>query len=100
MNVAIPLEFEQFVQSEVGGGMYKSVSDLFCEALSLLRQRDEARNKRITESIDRMDDSMDQAIVDSAKNYKPSAIKKLNKIKKLPSEATPMSGSDFLAWLK
>jgi antitoxin ParD1/3/4 len=59
MNVHLAPEIEEFVRNKVSSGEYSSASDVVCEALSLLgerdqlllRQRDEVA-KKISEGIE------------------------------------------------
>ncbi len=47
MNVSLTPELEQFVHSQVKTGRYLSASEVVCEALRLLEERDRLREIRI-----------------------------------------------------
>ena len=43
MKVAIPVEFEPFVQSIIGSGTYKTEAEVVGEALRILKKREQLR---------------------------------------------------------
>src|SRR5205085_526308 len=49
INVSLPPDLEVLVREKVASGMYDSVSDVFCEALYLLKDRDELKRIRLEE---------------------------------------------------
>ena len=49
MNISITPELENFIASKVESGMYQSASEVVREALRLLCEREEYRQKRIEE---------------------------------------------------
>ncbi|NWF85630.1 MAG: type II toxin-antitoxin system ParD family antitoxin [Bryobacteraceae bacterium] len=55
MNVHLPSELEQLVQSKVQFGRYNSASEAVRETLRLMDQRDELRAIQIQELRSRMD---------------------------------------------
>lgn len=52
MNISITPELEKLVHAKVKSGMYQSASEVFREALRLLAERDELREKQL-EKLDR-----------------------------------------------
>jgi putative addiction module CopG family antidote len=40
MTIHLPTDWERFVSEKVGSGQYPSATEVVCEALLLLRQRD------------------------------------------------------------
>lgn len=49
MNISITPELEKFIAAKVDSGMYQSASEVVREALRLLSEREEYRQKRIEE---------------------------------------------------
>ena len=47
MNISITPELEKFIQAKVKSGMYQSASELVRDALRLLAERDEMRQKQL-----------------------------------------------------
>src|SRR5262245_6288247 len=42
MNISLTPEFERLVQEKVTSGLYQTASEVICEALQLLQERDDA----------------------------------------------------------
>ncbi|MBI3695174.1 MAG: type II toxin-antitoxin system ParD family antitoxin [Acidobacteria bacterium] len=47
MNLSLTPEMEKLVRDKVASGMYHSVSEVVREALSLLKERDQLRERRL-----------------------------------------------------
>jgi antitoxin ParD1/3/4 len=61
MNISITPELEKFVQAQVASGKYKSASELVCDALCLLIEREELRFNRLEELSQEIQVGVDQA---------------------------------------
>ena len=61
MNVSLTPELEQFVSSKVGSGRYNSASEVVREALRLLVQFDEARQREISDLNRKIEEGLAQA---------------------------------------
>ena len=47
MNISLTPEFEEYVNGKVRSGLYHSASEVICEALRLLREKDKVDRKKI-----------------------------------------------------
>ena len=47
MNISLTPEFEEYVNGKVRSGLYHSASDVICEALRLLREKDKVDRKKL-----------------------------------------------------
>ncbi len=47
MNISLTPEFEEYVNGKVRSGLYHSASEVICEALRLLREKDEVDRKKL-----------------------------------------------------
>ena len=61
MNVHLSPELEQLVQSKVKSGRYNSASEVVCEALRLLEQRDEVFTRRKEEIGEQIEEGWQSA---------------------------------------
>lgn len=56
MNVSLTPELEEMINQKVAGGMYHSASEVVREALRLLRERDERRQRGLGEESEYTDE--------------------------------------------
>lgn len=61
MNISMTPELERFVQAKVQSGMYLSASEVVRDALRLLAEQDEIRQKRIEALNREIQIGLDQA---------------------------------------
>jgi antitoxin ParD1/3/4 len=60
MNVSLTPELEQLVAEKVQSGRYSSASEVIREALRLLEEHDELRQKRLADVRDKVDRGLRQ----------------------------------------
>ena len=60
MNVSLTPELEQLVAEKVQSGRYSSASEVIREALRLLEEHDELRQKRLADVRDKIDRGLRQ----------------------------------------
>jgi antitoxin ParD1/3/4 len=60
MNISLTPALEQFVQDNVQTGRYNSASDVICEALRLLQEREQIRYVRLKALRKKIADGLEQ----------------------------------------
>jgi antitoxin ParD1/3/4 len=61
INVSIPDELDRFVSSRIDSGEYRSASEVVCDGLRLLEERERARQSDLAELRDQIAVGLDQA---------------------------------------
>ncbi len=61
MDIALTKEFEQYVEQKVASGRYRSASEVVCDGLRLMKERDELHQSELAALRDEISVGMDQA---------------------------------------
>ena len=74
-NLTLPPELADFVRGKMSTGEYTSESQVVCEALAFLRERDQVRSKRLKELRAEIQVGLDQLGRGDAKPFDADEIK-------------------------
>lgn len=74
-SLPLPPELREFLQTKMSTGQYASENDVVCEALTFLRERDQARAARLTELRRDIQIGLEQLDRGDSKPFNPHEIK-------------------------
>lgn len=74
-SLPLPPELREFLQTKMRTGEYASENEVVCEALTFLRERDQARAARLTELRRDIQIGLDQLDRGDCKPFNPHEIK-------------------------